>query len=282
LRQILHISDIHFGPHFLTEVADAVRDLVERRRPDLVVISGDLTQRARIEQFQDARAWVDSLPVPCLAVPGNHDVPMYRVWERVLSPFGVYQRYFDEEMEPIFEDEELYVIGINTAFNWTVKDGQVTSESLRRMARILKEAPTDKARIVVAHHHLIPPPRFDTQRVTRHAREAVELFSREKVEMVLSGHLHQTYIATSEEYYPRGERPVLLVHSGTTTSGRGRGWEKKRNSCNWISLDDQTVTIHHLLWQPEARAFQEWSRHSYPRHSRESFSLLGCFDDAIS
>lgn len=282
MRQILHISDIHFGPHFRPETADAIRDLVARRQPDLVAISGDLTQRAKIGQMRDARQWVDSLETPSLAVPGNHDVPMYRVWERLLAPYGIYQQYFDQDMEPIWEDDELFVVGVNTAFNWTVKDGRVTPASLRRLAQVLEAVPRTKAKIVVAHHHLIPPPRFDTQRVTRHAREAVELFSRLGVEMVLSGHLHQTYIATSEEYYPRGERPVLLVHAGTTTSGRGRGWETKRNSCNWIRIDEGSVTIHHLLWQPEHGAFREWSRHSFPRQNSESFSLIGCFDDAIS
>ncbi|MCG8461506.1 MAG: metallophosphoesterase [Holophagales bacterium] len=282
MRELLHISDVHFGPHFLPEVADGVLELVERRRPDLVVVSGDLTQRAKPRQFQDARAWIDSMPVPTICVPGNHDVPMYRAWERLFQPYGAYRRHFDDELQPTFEDDELYVIGTNTAFNWTVKDGRFTASALRRLAGLLQSAPEGKARIVVAHHHLIPPPRFDTRRVTFRAQEALELFARFRVDMVLSGHLHQTYISTSEEYYPRGRRPVLLVHTGTTTSGRGRGWEKGRNSCNWIRLGAEVATVHHLLWQPGSRAFEEWSRHSYPRQRLGSFSLLGSLDDAVS
>lgn len=281
MRRILHVSDIHFGPYFLPEVAAGVTALVKRRRPDLVIISGDLTQRAKSEQFKDARAWVDALPVPTLAVPGNHDVPMYRVWERVLSPFDAYRRHFAEEMEPIFEDDELYVIGVNTAFNWTVKDGRFTVTGLRRLARLLENAPEDKARIVVAHHHVVPPPRFDTQRVAERAREAVELMSRHGVELVLSGHLHQTYIATSEEYYPSGRRPVFLVHTGTTTSRRGRSWERQRNSCNWLRIDDEKISVHHLLWDEGESAFLEWSRHLFPRRSTSLFSLQDALDDAI-
>ena len=281
MRRILHISDIHFGPKFVPAVADGVLELVERRRPDLVVISGDLTQRAKIHQFQEARAWAERLPVPFLAVPGNHDVPAYRVHERFLSPYGVYRRYFDDDMEPVFEDDELLVIGVNTAYNWTVKDGRFTVDGLKRLDRLLTAAPDGICKIVVAHHHLTPPPRWDTQRITGRAQEAVALFARHGVHMVLSGHLHQTYITTSEEYYPSGGDPVLFVHSGTTTSSRGRGWEKGRNSCNWIEIDDGVLCFHHLLWSGERRRFEEWRRQTYPRRSAAEFNLLGRLDDAV-
>ena len=282
MRRILHISDIHFGPKFVPAVADGVLELVERRKPDLVVISGDLTQRAKIHQFQDARAWVDRLPVPSIAVPGNHDVPAYRVHERLFAPYGVYQRHFDTDMEPVFEDDELLVVGVNTAFNWTVKDGRFTPAALARLDEVLGAAPPEKCKIVVAHHHLTPPPRWDTQRVTGRAREAVALFVRHGVHMVLSGHLHQTYIATSEEYYPRGADPVLFVHSGTTTSSRGRGWEKGRNSCNWIEIDESVLRFHHLLWNPGESRFEEWRRQTYPRSGSGPFHLVGRLGDAVS
>ncbi|MEM8931418.1 MAG: metallophosphoesterase family protein [Acidobacteriota bacterium] len=271
-RRLLHVSDIHFGPHFRPEVADGLFDLIDRRRPDLLVISGDLTRRAKRRQFEAARAWVDRLPVPWIAVPGNHDVPMYRVWERLLAPYGMYQRVFDEEMEPIVEDDAMLVVGVNTAFNFTVKDGRFTRAALRRLDRVLAGG-AGKAKIVVAHHHLAPPPRFDTNRVTGRAREALEIMAHHEVEMVLSGHLHQTYIATSEEYYPIGSTPVLLVHSGTTTSSRGRGWERRRNSCNWIVIDAETTTIDHLLWRDEAATFEAWRQQRFPRAHRVPWTL---------
>lgn len=280
-RQILHVSDIHFGPHFLSDVADGLARLVDLRRPDLVAISGDLTQRAKIDQFEDARRWVDALPVPWIAVPGNHDVPMYRVWERVFAPYGVYRKHFDEELEPIFEGDGLYVVGVNTAYNWTVKDGRFTVDSLRRIKQRLASAPEGVAKIVVAHHPTIPPPRFDNRRVAKGSYEALHLFGELDVEMVLSGHVHQTWVGHSEEFYPRGHRPVLLVHSGTSTSGRGRGWEKKRNSANWIQIDREDVTISHLLWHPDEERFLEWSRHRYPRRHVQPFDLGMALDDPV-
>ena len=272
MRRLLHVSDLHFGPYFRPEVADGLVALIERRRPDLLVISGDLTQRAKREQFEEARAWVDRLSVPWIAVPGNHDVPAYRVWERVLAPYGMYRDVFDPEMEPIVEDDEMMVVGVNTAFNVTVKDGRFTRASLLRLDRVLREA-GDKAKIVVAHHHLVPPPRFDTTRVTSRARAALAIMADHGVEMVLSGHLHQTFVATSEEYYPTGRTPVLLVHAGTTTSARGRGWEKRRNSCNWIELGAETTSIDHLLWNQDAEGFDVWRQQRFPRAHRVPWTL---------
>ncbi|MDA8020323.1 MAG: metallophosphoesterase [Thermoanaerobaculia bacterium] len=280
-RQILHVSDIHFGPHFLSDVADGVTDLVDRKRPDLVVVSGDLTQRAKIVQFRDARRWVDALQAPWIAVPGNHDIPMYRVWERLFVPYGAYKKNFSDEMEPLFECAGLFVVGINTAYPWTIKDGRFTIESLRRVKERLESAPADAAKIVVAHHPTIPPPRFDSRRVARRSLEALHLFAHMEVEMVLSGHVHQTWIGTSEEFYPQGHRPVLLVNSGTSTSARGRGWEKKRNSANWIRIDHDAVTISHLLWHPVERGFLEWSRHHYPRRHIRPFDLGLALDDPV-
>ncbi len=283
VRQILHLSDVHFGPPHRGEVSDGVVELARRRSPDLVVISGDLTQRAKPGQFRQARAFVDRFEMPTLAVPGNHDVPMYRFWERLLEPFGAYREHFATELEPTFEDEEMLVVGVNTAFNWTVKEGRVTRAGLSRLRRLLNEASpggasggratAGRARIVVAHHPMVPAPRFDTQRVVGNAHAAVELLASSGVEMVLSGHLHQAWIGTTEAYYPSGGRPALLVHSGTSTSSRGRHSERRRNTCNWIRLEGGAIEISHLRWSPDAGRFREQSRHRYPRHDRETYAL---------
>lgn len=273
MHEIFHISDIHFGPMHAAEVSEAVLEVVERKRPDLVAISGDLTQRAKSGQFRQARAFVDRLPVPWIAVPGNHDVPLYRVWERAFKPFGAYQRHFSDDLEPVLELEGLLVVGINTAFNWTMKEGRILRSRLREVAALLDAAPEGTVKLVVAHHQLVPAPRFDNQRVVRGAYEAVDLFNRLGVDLVLSGHLHQTYISTSEAFYPSGRRPFLILHAGTTTSHRGRGCERRRYTCNWVRLGEAEVEISHLAWQPDERRFAVESRHVYPRRRREPFAL---------
>lgn len=275
MRSIFHISDVHFGPPHLEEVADGVLRHVELRRPEVVVVSGDLTQRAKPEQFRQAREFVDRIQAPTLVVPGNHDVPMYRVWERVFSPFGAYRKHFDEELEPVYRDETLLIVGINTAHGWTHKDGRISLRRLEEVEALLRPVPSSVFKVVVAHHHLIPPPTFGTQRVLTNAFEAIDVFSRAGVELVLSGHLHQAYIGNSEEFYPAGRAPVVILHSGTSTSNRGRGVEKAKNSCNWIDFDEELIRVSHLRWHPEEARFAEHSRHFYPRQGRRPYTLEG-------
>jgi 3',5'-cyclic AMP phosphodiesterase CpdA len=247
--------------------------LIDRLHPDLVVISGDLTQRAKPEQFRQARRFVDRIPVPSLVVPGNHDVPMYRVWERAFKPFGAYRSHFSSELEPVYSDKEMLVIGINTAFNWTIKGGRITSRRLREVGELLAAAPPRLFKVVVPHHDLIPPPNFKRQRVLANARRAIQLFAGAGVDLVLSGHQHQTYIGTSEEFYPQGEAPIIIVHSGTTTSSRGRGGERRLNTCNRIEFDACSLTVSHYGWQPALDRFAEQSRHWYPRRQVSPYTL---------
>lgn len=275
MRTLLHISDVHFGPPHLPRVAEGVLELIGEGRPDVVVLSGDLTQRAKPEQFRQARRFVDAIPVPTVVVPGNHDVPMYRFWERIFTPFAAYRRHFDEELEPIWRDDNLLIVGINTAYNWTLKEGRIRLHRLLEVGRLLAETPESVFKVVVAHHHLIPPPNFGTQTVLGNAYEAMDLFSRAGVDLILSGHLHQSYIGNSEEFYPRGRPPVVVVHSGTTTSNRGRAGERERNSCNWIRFDDASVVVSHLLWDEGLQRFSEHSRHWYPRQERVPYTLDG-------
>jgi 3',5'-cyclic AMP phosphodiesterase CpdA len=280
VRTLFHISDVHFGPPHLPRVAQGVLEFVQDRQPELVILSGDLTQRARPEQFQQARAFVDAIPSPTLVVPGNHDVPMYRVWERVLAPFGAYRRHFSDELEPVHREEDLLVVGINTAFNWTVKEGRIKLARLLEVGELLRQVPRHTFKVVVAHHHLIPPPNFGTQTVLANAWEAMDLFSTFGVDLILSGHLHQSYIGNSEEFYPKGRPPVVMVHSGTTTSRRGRAGERERNSCNWIQYDRESIVVSHYFWHDAAERFTEHSRHWYPRQQRVPYTLAG-LDPAI-
>lgn len=275
MRTILHISDVHFGPPHLPRVAEGVHELAAADRPDLVVVSGDLTQRAKPAQFRAARAFVDRFEAPTLVVPGNHDVPMYRAWERVLSPFGAYRRHFSAELEPEFGDEELLVVGVNTAFQWTIEHGRVTRHHLRAAAERFRRDDRGRIKILVAHHHFIPPPRFERQKVLRNAHKAIGVFSEVGVDLILSGHKHQSYIANSEEFYPFGRPPVVIVHSGTTTSSRGRGVEREKNTCNWVRVDEESIVVSHLLWDPQLERFTEHSRHWYPRQQRQPYTLEG-------
>ena len=109
MKTIAHLSDLHFGREDPAVVAGVVREL-EIRKPSLVAVSGDLTQRARTGQFRAARAFLDRLPAPIVVVPGNHDIPLFNVFARWLAPLGGYREHINADPEPFFHDEALAVM----------------------------------------------------------------------------------------------------------------------------------------------------------------------------
>lgn len=241
---------------------------MERRRPDLFVVSGDLTQRAKPRQFKQAKEYLEGIQVPVLAVPGNHDVPLYRVWERVFAPFGAYRRHFSDELEPVYSDPGMVVVGVNTAFNWTFKGGRVRRSQLDHAVRGLEGGEEGRFRIAVLHHPLVPAPRFGDQKVVLNADEAVARLGAAGVDVVLSGHLHQAYAGLSHEYYPSRQAGMILVQSGTSSSSRGRGCEHGKNTANWLILEPQRITVSHLLFDAAEARFLEHRRQVFGRGER--------------
>lgn len=265
--RILHISDVHFGPPHLQQVSQAVLALIDQRSPDLVVISGDLTQRAKPLQFRQARVFVNQIAAPVLAIPGNHDVPMYRFWERAFLPYGAYRKHFSGDLEPSYQDSEVFVVGVNTAFGWTIENGRFTKHRLEQVEEILLGAPSGKCKIVVAHHALIRPPELGQKNLVINAQRAMEVFSRSGVELLLSGHFHRSMIGSSRDYYPEIRPGIVVALSGTTTSSRGRGHEEGRNSCNWIELSEGVIAISILRWQRSDQIFRADPELRFPRQS---------------
>lgn len=228
-------------------------ELAAVRRPDLVVISGDLTLRAKPVQFREARVYVAELEriAPVLAVPGNHDVPLWRVWERLLAPFGAWRRHFSHDLEPVFRDGELLVAGVNTAQAFAFKGGRIRRRRLAEVDALLADAPAELFRIVVAHHHLVRPAGVESEHPAWRAGEAIASWGKGRVDLVLSGHLHQTL-----ELRPFGEDGFLALHTGTTSSSRGRGPERGRNSLHWIEIGHGSFRVERHFWEPAAGRFE--------------------------
>lgn len=228
-------------------------ELAAGRRPSLVVISGDLTLRAKPEQFRAAREFVAALETisPVVSVPGNHDVPLYRVWERLLAPFGAWRRHFGRALEPVFRDEELLVVGVNTAQAFALKGGRIRRRRLDEVDALLDAAPAALFRIVVAHHHLVRPSGVECEHPAWRSGEAIARWGSAKVDLVLSGHLHQTL-----ELRPFGEDGFLALHTGTTCSSRGRGPEAGRNSLHWIEVGSGSYRVECQFWDRERGRFE--------------------------
>src|SRR5215210_1786900 len=172
MRTLVHLSDIHFG-HVDYATIDPLIRTVWQIKPDVVAVSGDLTQRARSEQFQEARAFLDALPKPQIIVPGNHDVPLYNVFARFLSPLRKYRRYITDDLEPFYSDGEIAVLGINTARSLTIKDGRVNQEQLALVRERFCALGENVTSVLVTHHPFDLPEGSDEEMVGR-SRRAIE------------------------------------------------------------------------------------------------------------
>jgi len=269
---LLHISDLHFGPMYHPEVGEAVQRFAARLEPDVVVASGDFTQRAREEQFREAREFLDRLPrVPRVVVPGNHDVPLYRWKERLFSPYTFYKKYISEELDTVLRVPGAVIVALNsTAPLRAVVNGRIHQWQLDLAREAFEGTPPEVQRIVVAHHHFAPPPDWEGADVMPQAKRALDAFTAMRVDLILGGHLHRAYVGNSLDVYSGADREhgITIVQSGTSTSRRGRAREREKNSFNVVRLKGRTIEVTHYMYFDVADDFVPVSRHAFFRRGR--------------
>jgi 3',5'-cyclic AMP phosphodiesterase CpdA len=270
---LLQISDLHFGPPFVPEVGEAVLRAADALAPDIVIAGGDFTQRAKRTQYAAARAFLDRLPrVPTVVVPGNHDIPLYRVFERLFRPYALYREYISDALESVLVREDAVIVALNTTSPLrAITHGRIRRQQLDYCAQAFQDAPATAVRIVVAHHHFAPAPDYDDEHdVMWRAREALDRFNELDVEMILGGHLHRAYIGNSLDLYPGKSREsgIVIVQSGTATSRRGRAREREKNSFNLIQIGPEVTRITHYMYFHEMGGFAPAARHVFPRRDR--------------
>jgi 3',5'-cyclic AMP phosphodiesterase CpdA len=269
---ILHISDLHFGPPYVPHVGEAVLRAAAELPADVIVASGDFTQRAKREQYAAAREFLDRLPaLPTVVVPGNHDVPVYRIFERVFAPYRLYSEYISKDLDTVYRLENAVIVALNSTKPLrAITNGRIDNWQLEFCARAFDGVAPGTARIVVAHHHFAPAPDYEGGQVMPRARRAIDRFADLGVEMVLGGHLHRSYIGNSLDVYPGRDREhgMIIVQSGTTTSRRGRVREHEKNSLNLIRVGEDRVRITHYMYFDELLGFAPISRHLFPRPGR--------------
>jgi 3',5'-cyclic AMP phosphodiesterase CpdA len=271
-QTLIHASDLHFGRPHNPERAEAFRRAAEALSPDLVVLSGDFTQRAKVEEFQAARAYLNTLEtqlgVPLVVTPGNHDVPLYRVLERIRTPFQNYQRYLHPDLDTVTRIPGVTVVALNSAApHRAIVNGRIRREQLDFLRSAIRASPPEDVRIVVAHHHLAPAPDYEGDSPLPGARFILDAFKEMGVQMVLGGHLHRAYIGNSLDVYPGADRDrgIIIVQCGTTTSRRGRAREVARNSFNRIRILSDQIQVTHYLYFEDADGFRALSQHTFPR-----------------
>ena len=262
MRTIAHLSDLHFGAD-IPSLVDALIRCVTELQPDVIAISGDLTQRARRGQFQRARAFLDALPRPQVIVPGNHDVPLYNVLARFGDPLRGFRRHITTDRYPHFSDAEVVVVGANTTRSFTIKDGGLRPADVRQLSTLLDEGSSDAVRIVVCHHPFDPlsghggrwtAPRPDVNAVNTLVARGADVF--------LTGHLHLSYVGHTAVRYQTPGRAAIVVEAGTATSFRGRG---EANSFNVLRVQPNRVTVERLDWNAELLRFTQASVEEFVR-----------------
>ncbi len=269
---IVHGSDLHFGKPFRPEAAGAFRRAVDDLGPDLLVLSGDLTQRAKVREYEEARAFLRDLPdVPVVVTPGNHDVPLYRVWERILAPLRNYRRYVHHELDTVTRVAGATVVSLNsTAPFRAIVNGRIRDRQLRFAADAFRNAPDGDARILVAHHHLAPAPDYESDQLLPGYQRCLDAFVEMEVDLILGGHLHRWFVANSLDVRrgADGEGGIVIAHSGTTTSWRGRARERLGNSFNLVRVAAEHLEITRHMYVEEMNGFAPFSSHVFPRRGK--------------
>jgi 3',5'-cyclic AMP phosphodiesterase CpdA len=259
VKILIHLSDLHFGATH-DQLVEAIAGEVRMVRPDLVVVSGDLTQRARKHEFAQARSFLDSLPFPRLVVPGNHDVPLYNVFARALKPLSRYKRYIETDTNPFYADTELAVAGINTARSLTIKDGRINGRQLEAVTAKFAHLSDKVTRVVVTHHPFEGMKLESDDGIVGRASLAMGAFSRSHVDMILSGHQHLHRANSSSKRYLIDGYAALLIQAGTAVSSRRR---QAANSFNIIRIERPAIYVECRAWQPSQAGFGTSASYSF-------------------
>jgi 3',5'-cyclic AMP phosphodiesterase CpdA len=266
VKTLVHLSDLHFGKTD-SQVVEAIAAEVRAAVPDLLIVSGDLTQRARKEEFVQARAFLDSFPGPRLVVPGNHDVPLWNVFERAFTPLSRYKRYIEADTDPFYADAEIAVVGINTARSLTIKDGRINVRQLEAAKNRLADLAAKVTRIVVTHHPFEGLDFESDDGIVGRANLAMDAFSRSGVDIILSGHQHLHRASSSARRYLIDGYAALLIQAGTAVSSRLR---QAANSFNMIRIDRPEISVECRAWHASQSRFETSAKYSF-RHGPDGW-----------
>jgi len=257
MATIAHLSDIHFG-RVDSRIIEPLVQTIEALSPDLVGVSGDLTQRARRSQFREARQFLDKLRFPVLVVPGNHDLPLFNVAARFIDPYRGYRRYIQENLEPVYESDELIAVGLNSARAFPFHGGgRLNERQVARAAAKLKSAPPGAVRIVVTHHPFDLPETHDDEHLIGGSDEAMRQLAGAGADVFLAGHLHVSHVGHTATRYRIAGHSALVVQAGTIST-RGRG---ELNTINVLRLTREQIEVERYTWDESGHVFKSsWSR----------------------
>ena len=280
---ILQGSDLHYGKPHIARVAAAFHEAVRRAEPDVIVLAGDFTQRAKVREYRQARECLDTLPdVPVIVTPGNHDIPLYRVHERLINPLRNYRTYISSDLDSVTRVEGAVFVALCSAEpHRAIVNGRLRGRQLEFAARIFQECAPEDVRILVTHHPLARPQDGGSDGILPGSGALLDSFRKMGVELILSGHLHRSYVVTTSGGDSVGgavaaadsattggaHGDVAIVHSGTTTSDRGRMAERGRNSLNVLKIGAHEMVVTPHWFEEDQDRFVARAPTSIPRRS---------------
>jgi 3',5'-cyclic AMP phosphodiesterase CpdA len=235
-----------------TRLLEPLIESISGIKPNLSAVSGDLTQRARSHQFLEARAFLDRLPQPQIIVPGNHDIPLHNIYARFVGRLAKYRRYIADDLQPVYADEEMIVIGVNTARSLTFKGGRVNQVQVAQLREKLCGRADDAIKAVVTHHPFDLPESHDERDLVGRAQMAMATLADCGADLFLAGHLHISHTGNTAKRYNIAGHSALVVQAGTATSTRGRG---EANSFNVVRIDGPRISVERFIWQPSIESF---------------------------
>jgi 3',5'-cyclic AMP phosphodiesterase CpdA len=250
MRTIVHLSDLHFG-RVNPLLLDPLLEVVGEVKPDLVAISGDLTQRARSYQFQQARSFLDALPKPQIVVPGNHDISLHNLFARFIEPLTKYKRYITDDLQPSYEDKEVVIVGVNTARSLVFKGGRINESQVSRLREKFCSFGEEVVKVVVTHHPFDLPEGHDERDLVGRAKMAMTGLAECGADLFLAGHLHISHTGHTKRYNIHGHS-ALVVQAGTATSTRERG---EVNSFNVLRIAYPAITVEKFAWNASTTSF---------------------------
>jgi 3',5'-cyclic AMP phosphodiesterase CpdA len=269
MRKLVHLSDLHFG-RVDYRVVEPLVATVTGMSPHLVAVSGDLTQRARSHQFVEARQFLDRLPQPQIIVPGNHDVPLYNVVARFAQPLTKYRRHITEDLEPFYADEEVAILGINTARSLTFKYGRINERQIEAIRERMCALDDPVTKIIVTHHPFDLPEGQDEDELVGRAELAMKALASCGADVLLAGHLHIGHTRHTAERYKIEGHSALVISAGTATSARTRG---EANSFNLLRIHHPYIMVERYAWQNETERFALASSEHF-EHTPEGWKRL--------
>lgn len=235
--RIAHLSDPHFGT-ILPGVREGLLATLAELKPDLVLLTGDITQRARRRQFAEAKEFTHQLqPAKVIAVPGNHDIPLFNIFARVFNPYGGFKNLFKDQLEKDFVHGDVVVTGLNSTNRWRHVQGDFEIPRLDR--RLRESVPKAKIHIAAFHHPMDCSKPSDEKNLLRGRQASINLFDRHCVDLIVGGHIHDPYVSLSQVRYPETKRNMIITVAGTCMSWRTRPGAP--NSFNLIDADTNSV-----------------------------------------